>query len=263
MLRSAVLVALAAGVISSCGSGDSNGTAHDCRPVVALVASSMVGAFGELAGNQCADSWKITGGSSTALAAQVREGSPADVFVAAGTSAVMQLENDGLTVGDAVPLGSVRATLYVGQERAETVTLRQLPRLVADRWKVGACVASAPCGVMADQIFANASAVWGAGYDRRSLVATEAESAADLVAKVAMGELDAALIYEYVCVVPPNAQAVGRCSDIPDDVDGRPLNVSTPYVAVRLRQGENADSFMEFVTSSVFRTYLRDMMRVS
>lgn len=263
MRRTALLVAVAAGALVSCGSGSPGEGAGDCRPVVALVASSLVDAFGERAENPCAGEWKVTGGSSTALAAQVRGGSPADVFVSAGTKAIDQLRGERLTVGEPLSLGSVRATLYTTTEHTDGVTLRDLPGLVTDGWKVGLCVATAPCGEMADRLLANAASVWGDGFDRRTLVATEAESAADLVTKVAMGELDAAVIYEHVCVAPPNGELDGVCHGIPDTVNGRELNVRTPYLAVRLRAGENADSFMAHVDSEGFRTYLAERMRIT
>ena len=222
----------------------------------------MVDAFGEASPSPCADEWVVTGGSSTVLAAQVQEGSRADLFVAAGTEALGQLSRAGLTVGEPVALGSVRATLFVGAVRTGPVALRDLPGLADDGWKIGVCVAPAPCGAMADRVFANAAAVWGDGFTRGDLVATEAESAAALVSKVGMGEIDAALIYEHVCVPPPGASMVGRCEDIPDSVGGRPVNVRTPYSAVRLRAGAAADSFMEYVSSVAFREFIAQRLRI-
>lgn len=222
----------------------------------------MVDAFGARSGNACAGAWRLTGGSSTALAAQVREGSPADVLVSAGTEAVEQLRAAGLTVGDPLPLGSIRATLYTNVDHTAAVGLKDLPGLVSGGWKLGLCVESAPCGAMADKVLSNAAAVWGSGFDRVSLVATEAGSASDLVTKVAMGELDAALVYEYVCETPPGKEAAGVCHDIPDSVNGNTVNVRTPYVAVRLKKSESADSFMDFASSTGFREYLAEQMRV-
>lgn len=249
-------------MLGACGSNDS--TQASCRPVTALVASSMKDALSKWHGNPCADAWRITTGSSTALAAQVQEGAPADVFLSAGTKAIKQLQDAGLTVGQPVDLGSVRAAIITSTEHRTPVSLQQLPALVRiSGWKVGLCVASAPCGSMADSVLANATALWGPGYDRSSLVATEAESADALVAKVAMGEVDAAVIYEYVCVTPPNAESAVICNDIQDVVDGHELNVRTPYQAVRLRTGENADTFMGYVQSSAFKEVLRTYMRIS
>lgn len=262
--RPAILLAAAAGVLVSCGQDDPGTAVRECRPVVALVASSVTAAFGESAGNTCADVWKVTGGSSTALAAQVQEGSPADVFVSAGSKAVDQLRSAGLTVGEPVPLGSVRATLLVPVSLEGTVTLRDLPARVAGGWKVGACVASAPCGTMADQLLANASEVWGAGFDRESIVSTEAESADALVSRIAMGELDAGIIYEYACgPVGGTSDTTVRCIDIPDTVDGHVLNVRTPYFAVRLNTSDNAESFMDHVASAGFRDFLSKWLRIS
>ena len=132
MRKFAVTTSLLAVLLAGCGSTDAGGDNRSCHPVVALVASSVVDAFGEVAGNPCADMWKVTGGSSTALVAQVREGSPADAFVAAGKKAISQLQEGGLAVGDPVLLGSVGATLYVSGMNRGHVTLDGLPQLVAD-----------------------------------------------------------------------------------------------------------------------------------
>lgn len=221
-------------------------------------------AFSEWYGNPCADVWRITAGSSATLAAQIQEGAPADVFLSAGTKAINQLRDAGLTVGEPVDLGSVRATIIASTAHRDPVDLRQLPVLARKHgWRIGLCVSSAPCGAMADAVLANATALWGPGYDRPSLAATEADSAEALVSKVVMGELDAAVIYEFACVAPPNGEIAVICNDIEDAVDGHALNVRTPYQAVRLKAGENADSFMDYVQSPGFAQVLRTYMRVS
>lgn len=260
MRRTFLVGILMVPLLAACGSDKT--ASGDCRPVTALVASSIRSAILDTSVNPCAAEWKVTGGSSTALAAQVQEGSPADVFVAAGDKAVGQLESAGLTAGQPVRLGSVRATLLVSARREGDVSLADLPRLVADGWKVGVCVATAPCGTMADALLKNAGQVFGGGFTRKGLVATEAASADDLVMLVSTGELDAALIYEYVCEPAPNELSAVRCVDIPDDRDGRALNVETPYVAVPLKTGRTAESFMEFVSSAAFRSYLAEHLRI-
>ena len=212
--------------------------------------------------NPCAGKWQVSSGSSTALAAQVREGAPADVFVSAGTAAVDGLEADGFTTGEPMQLGSVRGTLLVAPS-ATIGSLQELPGMVKAGWKVGLCVPSAPCGAMADSLLSNAGEVWGAGFDRMAVAATEAASAEELLAKVTTGEIDAAITYEYVCSTSPNAEAAVRCVDIPDTVDGSTVNIRTPYVAVQLRRGEATVSFMRFVTSAPFRAVIAERMRVS
>lgn len=257
----ACVAVLASGACSADGTGQ-GATGDDCLPVTALVASSFAPVLRDPAANPCATTWQVSSGSSTALAAQVREGAPADVFVSAGTAAVDGLEADGFTTGEPMQLGSVRGTLLVAPS-ATIGSLRDLPAKVKEGWKVGLCVPSAPCGAMADSVLSNAAEVWGTGFERMSVAATEASSAEDLLAKVTTGEIDAAITYEYVCSTPPNAEAAVRCVDIPDTVDGTTLNVRTPYVAVQLRRGEAAVSFMRFVTSAPFKAVLAERMRVS
>lgn len=250
--------------VTAC-STDSGGTAVDtegCLPVTVLAASSFAPVLKDPVANPCAGTWQVSSGSSTALAAQVREGAPADVFVSAGAAAVDALVVDGFTVGEAIPLGSVRGTLLVAPG-ASVESLQDFPARVSGGWKVGLCVPSAPCGAMADALLRNAGEVWGDGFDRASLAATEAASAEDLLAMVTSGEIDAAITFEYVCNPPANAEAAVRCVDVPDTVGTEPLNVRTPYVAVRLRAGDAAESFVDLVTSAGFRSVLAERMRVS
>lgn len=255
--------ALVCAVAVGCSGPGSGGTDENgCETVTVLVASSFAPALRDPAANPCAGAWRISSGSSTSLAAQVREGAPADVFVSAGRKAVDSLVADRLTVGEPVALGSVRMALVTGTG-AGPGSLEELPGFVQDGGTVGLCVASAPCGAAADTVLANAASVWGGEFGRSSIGVTEAASAEDLVNKVVTGEVDAVLVYEYVCAAPPNAELAVRCVDIPDEVDGAPLNVRTPYLAVRLREGTAADSFMTFVSSAGFRTYLATNLRIS
>ncbi|MEY4366003.1 MAG: molybdate transporter molybdate-binding protein [Actinomycetota bacterium] len=255
--------ALACTVAGGCsGPGSGGGEENGCETVTVLAASSFAPALRDTAVTPCAGTWRISSGSSTSLAAQVREGAPADVFVSAGRKAVESLVADGLTVGEPVALGSVRMALVTGTG-VGLGSLEELPGFVQDGGTVGLCVASAPCGAAADTVLANATAVWGASFGRSSIAVTEAASAEDLVNKVTTGEVDAVLVYEYVCVAPTNAELAVRCVDIPDETSGAPLNVRTPYLAVRLREGVAADSFMAFISSAGFRAHLAANLRIS
>jgi molybdate transport system substrate-binding protein len=257
LLAAGILACALAGGCSGPRDTDDNG----CETVTVLAASSFAPALRDPAVNLCAGEWRISSGSSTSLAAQVREGAPADVFVSAGRNAVDSLVADRLTVGEPVELGSVRMALVTGAG-VGLGSLEELPGYVQDGGAVGLCVPSAPCGAAADTVLANAASVWGGQFGRSSIAVTEAASAEDLVNKVVTGETDAVLVYEYVCVAQPNEELAVRCVDIPDDVGGAPLNVRTPYLAVRLREGTAAD-FMTFVSSAAFRTYLAANLRIS
>ena len=262
-LRPFLTVAFMCVIAAGCSGAGPGGAEEDgCETVTVLAASSFAPALRDSAVNPCAGEWQISSGSSTSLAAQVREGAPADVFVSAGRKAVDSLIADRLTVGEPVALGSVRMALVTGTG-AGPESLEELPGFVQDGGTVGLCVASAPCGAAADAVLANAAAVWGGEFGRSSIAVTEAASAEDLVNKVVTGEVDAVLVYEYVCVARPNEELAVRCVDIPDEVNGTPLNVRTPYLAVRLRESAAADSFMTFVSSAGFRTYLTANLRIS
>ena len=111
--------------------------------------------------------------------------------------------------------------------------------------KVGLCVATAPCGVLADSILEKA------GISRKAIADTESPSVEDLVSKIEMGELDAGIVYHSDCV---NAQKNRRtvCISIPADA-----NATNSYYVAALNIRKVTQQFVDFVSSPTFTTSLQ------
>jgi molybdate transport system substrate-binding protein len=125
------------------------------------------------------------------------------------------------------------------------VSLADLSKSSNPGIKVGLCVASAPCGALADSILENS------GSTRSALADTESPSVEDLVSKIEMGELDAGIVYHSDCV---NAQKNKRaiCVTIPTEV-----NASNSYYVAALNTRNVTQQFVDFVSNATFTTSLQ------
>ena len=254
----ALLVPLA---LVGCGSTrEATPAADDCTGVVVFAASSFGPMLADLPAGECPGGVTVSLASSTALAAQVADGAPVDVFVSAGTDAVNSLLSQGVELGDPVTIGFNSASLMVSDEGSARGIESVFDLGTVDA-VVGACVPSAPCGRLFDDVMVNASGSGeGRGLDlsRDGLVDTEAANAADLVSKIALGEIDAGIVYESDCRARPATGAV-RCVKVPTTTtDGSPLNARVPYVVVRVSSSAGAGRAFAALTSPSFARRLVD-----
>ncbi|MGC9669410.1 molybdate ABC transporter substrate-binding protein [Planosporangium sp. 12N6] len=124
------------------------------------------------------------GGSST-LAQQITAGAPADVFASASPTTMKQVTDAGLAAGPASVFA--RNQLVIAVARGNPERIAGLADLAAPGRKVALCAAAVPCGASA------ARALDVAGV-RLTPVTFEQDVKAAL-AKVRLGEVDAALVY--------------------------------------------------------------------
>jgi len=118
--------------------------------------------------------------------------------------------------------------------------------------RVGLCVASAPCGSLANNILANASNVYSnATLTRAGITDTEASSVEELVTKIELGELDAGIVYRSDCeYAQPRSLAV--CVDLPSNV-----NVANAFLGTGMNTREVTTQFLAFLASSWFKTNIQ------
>lgn len=240
-----VLAVVCALVLSSCA-GSAGGPGQSGCPAggsaaLSILAASSLGPALENAGEEfaaatgCDVDTRISLGSSTALAGQILGGAPADVFLAAGDAAVR-------TVVDALDKeGTPRA---VASNSAALMTrdpgIGAVADLVAASGRgvaIGLCVLSAPCGALADEVMRKALP----GTGRTDIVSTEVPSAADLRAKIMMGEIDAGIVFVSDCT---GTVAPVRCVAIP-----AAQNSTVRYVAVPLSADGPGAQFVDFLAS--------------
>lgn len=189
-LRAAVALLLAAG-LTACGGGDD--TAGDSPPgdsgvtgtVTVFAAASLTESFTTLGtafeaaheGTTVAFNF----GGSSALAAQINEGAPADVFASASPTnmqAVTNAEN---------PRTFVRNQLVIAVAKGNPRQVRGLADLADPGLTVALCAEAVPCGAAA------ATATAAAGVTIKPVTLEQDVKAA--LAKVRLGEVDAALVY--------------------------------------------------------------------
>lgn len=207
---------LLAGALAAAGCGASD------DGVTVLAASSLTDAFDALAEVHEGDEALSYGGSG-ALATQIREGAPADVFASADEVAMEGF--DGAEV-----FATNRLVILVPE--GNPVGIRDVTQLA--RRRVALCGPDAPCGRYAAEAFRRAGVPVPA--------ASREESARGVVQKVANGEADAGIA--YATDVTEGVEAI----DIP--------GVEPAYLIVALT--EAGGPFVELVRSDEGRAVLRE-----
>ena len=215
--------------------------------LVVLAASSMAPVFADteqqfLAEHPCVTDVSFSYGSSATLAAQIVNGSPADVFISASEKTMKTVSNSGRTVNTTLFARNSGEIMVNNSSRfANNVTsLANLSKSSNPGIKVGLCVATAPCGALADSILEKA------GISRTAIADTESPSVEDLVSKIEMGELDAGIVFHSDCVSAQN-QKSSQCVTIPAD-----MNASTSYYVVTLNSRAVTQQFAGFISSTSF-----------
>jgi len=217
-----------------------------------LAASSMAPVFAEaeeqfLAEHPCLTNVSFSYGSSATLAAQIVNGSPADVFVSASEKTMNTVSDSGRTVNTTLFARNSGEIMVNTASRFvdKIMSLADLSESSNPGIKVGLCVATAPCGALADTILGNAE------ISRKEIADTESPSVEDLVSKIEMGELDAGIVYHSDCV---NAQKNKRavCVPIPSDV-----NATNSYYVAALNTRNVTQQFVDLVSSPAFTTSLQ------
>ena len=195
----------------------------------------------------CITSLSFSYGSSATLAAQIVNGSPADVFVSASESTMNTVSDSGQAVNTTLfARNSGEIMVNTASRFAKNVTnIKSLSKSSNPGIKVGLCVATAPCGALADSILQKS------GNTRSALADTESPSVEDLVSKIEMGELDAGIVYHSDCV---NAQKNKRavCVSIPADT-----NATNSYYVAALNTRNVTQQFVDFVSNATFTTSLQ------
>lgn len=195
----------------------------------------------------CVSDVAFSFGSSATLAAQVANGAPADVFVSASRATMETAVSSGRVVGEPVVFARNEASIMLSADSAESGSVESVADLAdesAGSVRVGVCVASAPCGVLADRVLARA------GSSRAEVADTEAASVEDLVTKIELGELDAGLVYRSDCA---EAASSVRCVTIPSA-----QNATTEYLVAALGDTSSTRAWIAFMRSEQFLRALID-----
>ncbi|MEH0970521.1 molybdate ABC transporter substrate-binding protein [Micromonospora sp. CPCC 205546] len=166
---------------------------------------------------------------SAALAAQVDQGAPADVFASADRRNMATVTGAGHADGD--PVVFVRNQLVVAVPRGNPRGVAGLADLARPGVKVALCAEQVPCGAAART-----------ALDAASIALTPVTLEQDVrgaLSKVRLGEVDAALVYRTDALA---AAADVTAVEFPESV--RAVN---DYPIVALREAPNPDGARAFV----------------
>ncbi len=180
---------------------------------------------------------------SSALATQINQGAPADVFASAAPANMKTVTDAGN--GDGTPTTFVRNQLVIAVPKGNPKGISGLADLTRPGLKVALCAQQVPCGAAASKALSAAGA-------KLTPVTLEQDVKAAL-AKVKLGEVDAALVYRS------DAKAAAA------DVDGIEFPESAgainDYPIVVLKTAHNpagAHAFVEYVLSAKGKAVLSE-----
>ncbi len=178
--------------------------------------------------------------ASSTLVAQVNQGAPADLIALAGTSTLESLDKS-LIAKDGIRSLATN-TLEIATPPGNPGNVNAITDLSGPTLKVVLCAATVPCGKAAAKALADAGVV-------AHVVSYETDARTTL-AKVKLGEADAAIVYRSDVV------------SADDQVRGVPIpaavNQTVDYPVIRLSDDPTTAAFMTYLLSDQGRKRLRD-----
>ena len=197
----------------------------------------------------------IAADSSSTLRTQIEQGAPADLFLSADRQNPQALVDAGLTDGDAVDFAGNRLTMIVPAD--DPADLASPTELARPGVKVIAAGDGVPITAYARDVVARLAALPGypvdfaAGYAAN--VVSKEENVKAVVAKIELGEGDAALVY----LTDALASSGVRTIEIPPDA-----NVEVWYAGVVVKASAHpvqAHAFLAWLAgpdgASILRTF--------
>ncbi|MFG3707034.1 molybdate ABC transporter substrate-binding protein [Micromonospora sp. NPDC047670] len=229
-----VAAVLALAVLAGCGGGGSaaGGTGVG-GTVTVFAAASLTESFTRLGrdfeATHPGTSVVFNFAGSSALAAQVNQGAPADVFASAATRNMATVTGAGNADGD--PVVFVRNQLVVAVPRGNPRGVAGLADLTRPGLTVALCAEQVPCGAAART-----------ALDAASVSLTPVTLEQDVrgaLAKVRLGEVDAALVYR--------TDALAAAADVTAVEFPESAHAVNDYPIVALRDAPNPAGGRAFV----------------
>lgn len=194
----------------------------------------------------------VSTGSSAALATQIREGAPADVFLSADLTNPQALVESGQATGAVVPFAGNRLTVIV--PRGDPAGVDSPADLARPGVRIIAAGEAVPISRYATQLVDRLADLPGApaGFADSYLanVVSREDDVAAVLSKIALGEGDAAIVY---------ATDAARAEDIEEVPVPAEANVTATYGAVVVADPERdaaARAFLDWLAGADGRAVL-------
>ncbi|SNS05205.1 molybdate transport system substrate-binding protein [Geodermatophilus saharensis] len=242
----AVLVAVALGALGACGGGGDDGAqasgGTSASPsgdgglsgtLTVFAAASLTDVFTGLGEQLEGDDPDLTVqfnfAGSSALATQLTQGAPADVFASANPTQMAVVTDAGLADGD--PTVFTANVLQIAVPAGNPAGITGLADFGREDLALAVCAPEVPCGAAAEDVFAAAGVT--------PLPDTQEEDVRAALTKVELGEVDAALVYATDVTAAGDAVEGIAFPEAEDAVNDYPL--------VTLAEAPNADAAQAFV----------------
>ncbi|MEU8179390.1 molybdate ABC transporter substrate-binding protein [Micromonospora sp. NPDC049047] len=251
-VRTAVAALVAAVAVAGCGAGgdQSSGGADDGRvtgTVTVFAAASLTESFTRIGKDFEAahpgSTVTLNFAGSSALANQINQGAPADVFASASPTNMTTVTKAG--AADGAPSVFARNQLVIAVPRGNPAAVTGLADLSRPGVKVALCANQVPCGAAAR------TALDAAGVTLTPV--TLEQDVKGALAKVKLGEVDAALVYR--------TDARAASADVTGVEFPESARAINDYPIVALRDAPNPDgarAFVAYVTSTPARAILAE-----
>ncbi|MBL1076885.1 molybdate ABC transporter substrate-binding protein [Nocardia sp. 2] len=245
----AAVLAATAG-LAGCGSDDTSaehGSDHVGGTVTVFAAASLTETFTKLGKDFEAAHPGVkvvySFGASSALAEQIKQGAPADVFASAAPANMQQVIDAGEVTGE--PVTFVNNRLEIAVPKGNPGKITGLADFGRAEPKLALCAEQVPCGAAAKKVFETAGIT--------PQPDTREQDVKAVLTKVTLGEVDAALVYRT------DVKAAG------DKVEGIDFPESTKavntYPIAPLAKAPNAaaaTAFVDFIKSDQAKKVFAD-----
>jgi len=228
-------------VLGGCGSagGDDGGEPSTLTVYAAASLTRTFEAVGDRFEAEHGVDVQFSFGGSSDLAAQIREGAPADVFASADLANMDELTAEGLAGQE--PRSFATNTLQIAVAPDNPLGIASLADVTGKDVNLVTCAPAVPCGAAAQQ------AAEAAGVELTPV--SEEQSVTDVLAKVTSGEADAGLVYvtdvigaagAVLGVEFPEASAAVNTYPITTVADSDTVDLAADFVELVLSQDGQA-----------------------
>ncbi len=183
------LLTLAAAIVA--GGASARTSASGLSPITVFAGSSMTSVLPEISGSNT-----YSFGSTGTLATQITNGAPADVLMGANTTTCASLNASGIAE---TPVNFTRNTLEVVVPKSNPAGITSVYDLTKPGVTVDEAASSVPVGSYTVQVLNQ----MGLNSAVQANVVSQETSDANVVAKVALGQVDAGFVYLSDYVINP------------------------------------------------------------